>query len=232
MVKLFKSKEEKLFEKIMDDRENWVLFGPKFLDEGDDYKETAMKLKDIYNSSENNALVNFLNNPENRGDFDGLFRQLSSSFLSSIVMVFDDSYIHPIVNGVSMVYMPTPHNEMELLHSSKDPKEISKAVNTHTYLVQNNNGKKYHMVFTNKKSLENTLRQNDYPNLHPQLSNFGQVAFNLISSENADGILLANNKSGIVISKQVLINNFEKIKSLTKDQELISLKSSLFIFDK
>ena len=231
-MKFFKSKEEKNLEKIIENRENWALFGTKFLEKDEDFKENAMKLMEIYNTYENGALVNYLRDPNNKGDYDGLFKMLSASFLSSIIVVLDESFIHQTVNGVSMVYRPTPHTERELLYSSKDPKEISEETQTHTLMVHNINGKHYTMIFTNKKSLEKTLNQNDATNLYPQLSNFAEIVFYVIASENIDGILLADKNMGIPLNKQILINNFEKIKSLSKEHDLISLKSSLFIFDK
>lgn len=223
---IFKSKEQKALEKILNDEDNLRRYGPKSTyPDLEVYKKNAMKLKSIYDNSDNNELVNFIRNNDNVGDFKGLFTQLGKASLSTLVQIAPGATKESIVDDVSLVQSNSSNrfNPQNIEELEKNPSLLP--------LPFLKDDQKALAVFTNKKSIEITHKQqNDPSTLYPQLVQLDYIVFH--SLINLDGLMVFDGGAAFFIPKKILIDNFDIIQSSCENHKLNKLAPILFVFDK
>ena len=163
----------------------------------------GVELKGIYDSTNNDSLVNFIRTSFNGQNIDELLNEISKSFLSTIV-----------------------YYEGEKIDVSEGVIGVNGFVNP---ITNDFGGIDCNIVFTNKDSLEITLEDIDNHNIYAQLLRF-DVFVRYALEQGTDGIVLMDSNGAILLPRNELVNNFAKIYEMTKNPNLDNAVS--FIFEK
>jgi hypothetical protein len=165
---------------------------------------SSEELKRIRQSTDNSSLEEFIANPSNAYDYEGLFESISNSTMFTLRLSSED--FSPIAeDGVISMRKTGPLG----------------------FLYKDVIGGEFAVAFTSEdkiKSIETTL------NRYPQLVNFTEMVTFLLNSD-MDGIIINPNEERIMISRDVLMEYYGFLEENCSDERLNSAIYHMFLME-
>ena len=166
-----------------------------------DNSYTPSELKTLKDSINNTELEEFISDPSNIGDYDGLFKRISDSTLLTLRLSREDLK-DMVKDGVISMIETGP---LGFLHSDKI-------------------GGNYATVFTSQEKISHV----DTPyNKYIQIVNFSQMT-NCLLNDDMDGIIINPNCENILISRNVLLEYSDVLEVICYDEKLNSAVFHMF----
>ena len=166
-----------------------------------DNSYTPSELKTLKDSINNTELEEFISDPSNIGDYDGLFKRISDSTLLTLRLSREDLK-DMVKDGVISMIETGP---LGFLHSDKI-------------------GGNYATVFTSQEKISHV----DTPyNKYIQIVNFSQMT-NCLLNDDMDGIIINPNCENILITRNVLLEYSDVLEVICYDEKLNSAVFHMF----
>lgn len=154
---------------------------------------TSGEIKRLKNSINNSTLENFIANPENVYDYEGLFDNISNSTFFTLLVSRDDLNVNAEDGVIS-----SP--------------EVNPSVGI--YIV--NNGGRYATAYTSEQKINNVKTD---LNKFSQIVNFAYLS-NFALSDDLDGVIINPNSENIVLSRDVLMDFYNVIDGACNNEKL------------
>ena len=165
---------------------------------------TSSQLKTLKDSIDNEALEDFIRNPSNIGDYDGLFEMISDSTLLTLMLSDEDLSCFANDGVISMM----------------ETGPIG-------FLYLDEIGGQYATVYTSESKIANVAT--GY-NKYSQLVNFSQLA-NFILNDDMDGIIINPNSDNVLLTREVLLEYSNLLERTCNDSRLNGAIFSLFLIE-
>ena len=165
---------------------------------------TEDELKSLYDSIDNQALQHFTDNPQNVGDWEGLFEKLANSYVLGL-MVSDFDLTSKAANGIINQKLTGPLANMYV----------------------DTIGGRYATIFSSKERLANV---NTRKFKYAQIINLATLV-NFVLTEDMDGIILNPSCGDVLIPRSVLLKYSLGFERFANDGKLSESFYYLFTLD-
>ena len=162
------------------------------------------ELKDLYDSIDNAALEYFTDNPQNIGDWEGLFEKLANSYILGL-MISDFDLTSKAVNGVI------------------SQKNTGPLANMYVDTI----GGRYATIFSSKDKIKQV---NTSKFKYAQIINLATLV-NFVLTEDMDGIILNPSGGDVLIPRSVLLKYSLGFERFANDEKLSESFYYLFLID-
>lgn len=161
-------------------------------------------LKKVRESIDNTSLEEFIRNPSNAYDYEGLFESISNSTMLTLRLSNED-YAPMAEDGIISMRESGPLG----------------------FLYKDETGGNYAVAFTSEdkiRSVETTL------NKYPQIVNFTEMVTFLLNSD-MDGVIINPSEERIMISRDVLMEYYGFLEDKCSDERLNSAIYHMFLME-